>query len=328
MKRSMLVIIIAVLVFAVTLGIAYLRSAPGVDAGQLVSTTLLKHNSGSYTANVVTTTQHRGQTLRSFAKLYHDGENERIEQGDVWSLTIGKTTYTCIPRQNATLISVADERLSDKERVKLVLNNYRITVEGSEEVAGRKVYIAYLQPKSESGPSKRLWIDSERFVILKSINYSATGEKQAQMQITRIGFDVDIDQLAFKYPENKMQQVKVSEPAAPQSVARKLNITVSNPKTLPEGYVLEGTYLYKCQCDCGHYALLTTYTDGLNTISVFQSPSSASCNSGTCKTGGHDCVVQKSEIAKLGQTEKNGKTIVVVADLLPDDIRRITTSIK
>lgn len=81
------------------------------------------------------------------------------------------------------------------------------------------------------------------------------------------------------------------------------------------------------QCACGHHAAQLSYTDGLNTISVFQTPN-VQCKETSCTMDGGKCVMRESQIARLGQVQRDGKTVVVVADILPEQIRKIAESVR
>ena len=72
-----------------------------------------------------------------------------------------------------------------------------------------------------------------------------------------------------------------------------------------------------------------TYTDGLNVISIFESPLMGSCCA-ACRMSGASrecCTVGGCEMAQAGSIRRGNKTVVVVGDLLPSQIKKIAESV-
>ena len=219
--------------------------------------------------------------------------------------------------------------LADKQRVRLLLENYRARIEGGETVAGRAAYVVSLSPRRASGPSKRLWIDAERYTVLKSVDYSASGKPRAEMEVASVSYNAEIDRTRFELPEDDgLERVDVTAPRDRRQLSQELGISVQEPSYVPKGFVIEGSYLFNCPCGCNHRSAQLTYTDGLNTISVFQTPAGVTCSSTACRQSGHDCIIQESEMARLGQINRADKSVAVVADLLPDEVRKIAESVQ
>lgn len=303
------------------------------DGSALITRALLDQSKGSYIARISTSTYYAGGRVDSSAIVYRSAGKERIDytapaQRGMWSITDGDSTFTYLPGQKILVESLADNKLTDQQRIRLLLSNYAASVEGTAKIAGRAASVVNLTPRSGDGPSKRLWIDNEHATVLKSIDYTASGEPRSEMRITSIRYGHDAGAGKFNISRNDaVRTISVVKPASPEALRSMLAIEVRKPAYVPAGYVFEGCYLFNCQCGCGHQAAQLTYTDGLNTLSVFMSPISAHCSSGVCGAPGKGCLLQESGIAKLGQVERGGKTVVVVGDLAPDEVRKIAESV-
>ncbi|MEN6581264.1 MAG: sigma-E factor regulatory protein RseB domain-containing protein [Armatimonadota bacterium] len=294
---------------------------------------MLKRNTGSYKAEIITSTRYAGKIVKSRARVLRDGSSERIDylspmQKGMWVTTVGNTTHTYLPNRKQFLSSTSDVCLPDAEKVKTLLHNYSARIEGTGTIAGRPTYQISLQPLTGNGPSKKIWIDREYYTILKSIDYSIKGEPLSEMQVTNINYNFRCSPSKFDVAcPNGATPVTIAVPMRLDQLESTLHISVNKPSYVPEGYKLEGSYLLRYQCSCGHHAAQLTYTNGLNTISVFQTPE-VKCKSISCNMDGGTCMMRESQIARLGQVRRDGKTVVVVADILPDEVRKIAESVR
>lgn len=336
MKRAApVIILIALVAVLAAAGVVYLRQLEdGVDASDLFARTLAAQESLTYIAETTTTTRYAGRRITTRATVYRRGASERIEYPDAsqqgaWAITRGRTTFTCLPGQDLLLENTADSLLTSPQRTALLQANYRARMEGSDLVAGRMARVLRITPRKAPGPSRKIWVDAERLVVLRSIDYSASGQARTEMEVLSIDCDARIDAARFAAPANAAgQRIAVTTPSRPHRLGNALRIQVGKPSYLPRGYSLDGCYLFNCQCGCGHRAAQLTYTDGLGMISIFQVHGDVSCSSGSCGENGQGCIIQDSEVARLGQVERGGKSVVVVADLPPEEIRRVAESVR
>ena len=80
-----------------------------------------------------------------------------------------------------------------------------------------------------------------------------------------------------------------------------------------------GTYLSECPCGCGAKAALFRYTDGLNSLSVFQTIHLVGqCGSGTAATmvvkEGH-CAIIRSGRDTMAVMQKHGVHVIAIGNL-------------
>ncbi len=321
------------------MGAAKLRAPrTHVDATKLISYAMDPKAGGSYIAQVETTVRYAGRTVRSRAMVAHSGERERVEQlnGDArgsWSLTEPGRSYTYLPTVRTLLITETGRVLSEREKTRLLLANYEAQYQGTEQVAGRDAYVVRLAPRRGEGPSKTLWIDRRRHNVLRSTDYGASGDERGGTKTLKIAYDVRPDAArmdpAHADAAKKVFVCKSTEPAA---LAKALGLPVRLPKHLPKGYALDGYHLFNSQCNCGHRSAQLTFTDGLNVISVFETPRDSACRGANCdmaSAGGvNACTVQGCDAAQAGRIVRSDRTVVVVADLPAREIRRIVESVQ
>jgi outer membrane lipoprotein-sorting protein len=156
----------------------------------------------------------------------------------------------------------------------LVLSNYEPRLEGEESVAGRPAYRVRLAPRHPGDPSRRLWLDKATYLKLGQEDYDGQGRLFRRTRFTEIDFD-PIEPDAFHPPQSILASAKktYSDEELPKSVehvSSVLGFRIKLPSYVPEGYRLEGAYTYPCQCGCEQPAAQVRWSNGLNTISLFQ----------------------------------------------------------
>jgi negative regulator of sigma E activity len=321
-----------ILILAAAAGALHLRAASWarIDAADLVSRAYLQQGQPSYIAHVTTLTGYEGKPIETHATVFHQGKVEKIEYSGAsgrtaWLMTMDGKSYTYLPKGNRLLVSEMSRLLSDKDRTKLLLANYDAKCVGMNSIAGREAYIIELSPRHEARPAKKLWIDRENFAILRTEDYSASGDRHGLTQMNQVSFGAKIAPRTFVLPPARsVDFVMVCKSGVSADMFRDLGFAVSAPSYLPAGYELEGYHLLYSTCGCAHHSAQLTYTDGLNVISVFESPKMACCKS--CKMA--KCDDQNCGAATMGEVTRGDKTIVVVGDLLPSDLNKIAESVK
>lgn len=329
-RRIAILLVALIVVAGAFYGAVASRSRANMD--RLVARAL--SGNASYVAQVVTSTKYNGKTIRTHATVFHQDGIEKVRYaGDrpVWSMTRDGKSYTYLPQSNKLLISETGRLLSDADRNALLMSNYKSISNGTDEVAGRDAYVVEISSRRDGHPCKKLWIDKRRLTVLKSVDYSAAGDERGRMVTERIRYNPKIGPETFAVGGSP-QVVRVCTSSDSMNLFKTLGMPVRLPKYLPPGYKLEGYHLFNSQCNCGHRSAQLTYSDGLNIISVFQTPRTACCGAGMCKLncGGSSkgCTVANRDVAKTGQITRGDRTIVVVGDLLPEEIRKVAESVK
>lgn len=332
--RSLIILILLALVWVC----AYFFPVSLIQCNSIDSVAwFLKHSAdSSYTASVITTTLYNGKAVKAYANVIRQGSMEKIEykcsgEQATWAITKNNKSYTFIPRSCKLLISEDSHLLSRNTRTDLIKANYRARKIDTQTIAGVNVWVFSVTPKNGSGPFKKLWIDRERCTVLKSVDYSSTGEERGNMEVKKIEYGVKVAPETFDIPADKsIVPIKLCESANSPAIFDKLDFKVKTPKYIPAGYKLEGYHIFHCQCNCNHRAAQITYTDGLNIFSVFETSKNTNCCADACnmKTRGSGCSVETCGVAQLGQKSCQGKTVVIVGDLPAKEIRKIAESVE
>jgi len=321
--------------------VLYLRvSSRIIDADRIITEAFMHNNKSNYIALVETEIAYMGKKLQAKARILHSGNNEKIirlgpKHDSAWSITKNGTTYTYLPKDKILLISNSNHSEANRQRIRLLLSNYRVACIGEESVAGHKAYLIEIRSRRFGITSKKLWIDKRHHTLLRSVDYSATGEKRGIMNTIRISYNTRIDPAEFDISslDPSVRKLIVCKPAEPANLSRILKISLHPPQYVPEGYISEGHYLYNSQCNCNHRSAQLTYTDGLNTFSVFETPINQPCRGTKCNMLLEDsshkgCELQGCEMAKTGQIRRGNKIVTVVGDLASEEIRRIAESVQ
>ena len=280
----------------------------------------------SYSASGTTTSPYRGKPLSLRMKVLHSKpDKHRIEYlseplKGVVIIDNGKQTWRCDPKLHS---AVSMDSNQDRQ-MELFLQNHRVERVGGERIAGRSA--SELLVKSKSGQlKKRLWVDAKTNVILRSEDYDASGKAQSSMRLDSIKYAPVSDSL-FARPSNGVRCLEGPGKAmGREELTKAIGFAVKPPRYIPKGYRLEGYRLYDCPCGCGHKSAYIRYTNGLESISIFETRADSGClKEGKC--GAH--VGKRFVCDNLALTSKNGISFVVIADLKSVELRKITDSIK
>ena len=226
------------------------------------------------------------------------------------------------------------------ERVDLVFRNYNVASAGTDEVAGRKAIVVRVSPKHPPGPSRRLWIDQQTKLILRSESYASDGTLKAASKTTSINLRPQLSEDLFRVPKGWRVQ---RPPAEEQNrwtaaeLSKRLGITVAEPGYVPPGFVLEGMYLVRMG-GMGRQAAHVRYVDGLNSLSIFQRPAGPGPGRGRGGWGGWrwrggrgadtDQDVQSlGAVGRLVRVFRPGRMCVVVADLPEKELQKVASSL-
>ena len=282
----------------------------------------------SYQANGQTTTRYEGKTLTMRIKVFHSQpDKHRIEYltSPLKGVTVienGKQTWRCDPQFHSAVSMSSGE--SDGSRLGLFLQNHLVERVGSDRIAGRSASV--LLVKSKSGQAKkRLWVDTKTNVVLRSEDYDARGSVQSATRLDSISYAPVSDSL-FARPSNAGRCLEgPGKPMSREGLSKAVGFQVKSPGYVPNGYRFDGYRLYQCPCGCGHKSAYIRYTNGLESISVFETKANSGCmKEGKCDAHGGKCLVRD----QLALTTKDGVSYVVLGNLKAQDLRRLTDSIR
>jgi negative regulator of sigma E activity len=330
-------ILIAVIVVAVGAGsVAYLRSRPASrpaarDGMQFVSwamhacfgldrvgqqTTTVAAGNKRVTSRVEVAYRRPGMTrLR-----YLDGPLLGVQ---VWEDL--DRVYRYVPEKDRLEVTLAQASEPDKleQRLQLMRQNYTAEIEGEDLVAGRPAHRIALRPRHPGNPWKRLWIDRESYLMLGSEDYDAHDHLLRSTRFVSLSLRTEPES-TFR-PKLALLKKATWNPSADDTplsaerVAHRVGFEVLLPKYLPPGYRLLGSYVDQCQCGSGEPTARTQYTDGLNTISLFQCGHPCA-HGGTCWTSG----APEGVAARLARGADN---FMVVGELDKSELQKMIRSV-
>jgi len=250
------------------LGLAAVIAQAAPDAEQLLRASEQAERNHSYRGMRLTRMRFQEQTVNALANVLHRKP------------ATTRTEYVLPPTMHGTVIlQIGRERwrASSRDRrwqrvqqaaeggnLDLLLRNYALRTTGSELVANRPCVLLLITPKHEGNPSKRMWVDRATGLVLRSelLNWK-------QQIVGGSTFrDLEID------PDLSAQSRLLDPPPVAQAPPARsgLTFTPAHPRYVPPGYVFASTETVPLG---KHLAAHLRYTDGLNTISLFQAPARA-----------------------------------------------------
>ncbi len=149
----------------------------------------------------------------------------------------------------------------------LLFKNYEVNLIGEEEIAGRPAYIMEIRPHFPGRPAKVIWVDQQKFIILKNRDYSAEGKETLLSFFVEINFKSTVKKEEFNLllPEGKNLSSEVSL----EEIRKRLPFPVLIPSYLPSGFILQrARVIYWNRQPVLHLG----YVDGLCSISLFEEP--------------------------------------------------------
>jgi outer membrane lipoprotein-sorting protein len=163
---------------------------------------------------------------------------------------------------------------SSHARPELLLRNYIVEIAGKTRIAGRHAFMLRVIARRPGNPSKTVWVDSKTKVPLKQELFDLEGRLLVASEFREIQIEPSIPANLFTVPVEARQPLPkpgslalrpgVAEVGGEQRVA---GIQFVPPRYVPPGYVLVVRMRYhRPGFAFAHYR----YSDGLNTISLFQ----------------------------------------------------------
>lgn len=333
-KERLYLILASVVIAAMVMVWAKTRVVPSFsDASRMVIAAANADNTQMYTAHV-TTSVHYGDTMvKSLSRVYHTPQAERIDyiKGPLegcTSIRRGGTTVL-LKHGHAIWVTKTAPAISQSLRLALLLSNYRAARTEDSSEPGRPCDVVVLIPRKGDGHSRKLWIDKKTHITLinndwlpdqRTISHSSMVLEEVQVVPDRL---LKIPALRGILP--------ASEPMDCNKLSNHLRIKVSLPKYVTDGYVLDGSCLYRCACNCGHESAHLTFTNGMDTISVFETGSLANCGAKKCDLkgglGSGDCAVRDGVREGVAVVRARNKIVITVGDVGGSELMRIARSV-
>lgn len=334
---------IVILTAIVGSGIVLARRAdvlPGREASWIVRRAQEHAARHSYSASAQTRVTCQGKPVQSRVRIFHMQPNKcRMEfiseplKGVVVGHN-GTNNWRYDPRTGRLIVGDNADCGGTGKKLDLLLDNHRIALAGRDRVADREAYSLTVRPKDSSRIRKRLWMDKQTFVILRQEEYDSHGRLQSSTRFSSIRFARGFPDRLFE-PPTAEARITERRSSAAMPIARlsdRLGFSVREPGYVPAGYKLDGARLFECPCECPHQSAYLRYSNGLNSISVFEAKAGSGCRAGSgCgrqqgPTG--RCEIKRADCGEITQFERHGVEFVVVADVDSRELRKVADSLR
>ena len=238
----------------------------------------------------------------------------------------GERTYRYNPKRER--LTVALRRGSGEDVDNQLLQNYDAKIVGREQVAGRRTIALELRPRSRSGRWTRIWVDPETWVILAQEDLRGEDQLLRRTRFTKVEYLKPGEQPApseFTPPRELIEKYGTARPGdtadrfTPEQLSRQLGFQVRVPKQLPRGYTFQGAYPTPCPTKGSHQAARLEFSDGLNTLTLFE------CGESGCPAT--DNGFETNGDAALAYSKAiNGVGYLAVGDAPVEDLKRLVES--
>lgn len=297
-----------------------------------------------YAGTLSNTVYLQGRGQQSSVKMHRNGARSRMEytsgpmRGDM-VIDDGTAVYRLDQSSQTVYVAISPPA---SYNVKLLLASYNPVSLGTETVARRESQVVRLEPRTSGNPKAKLWIDTQTGVVLRNERYSYDGKLATKSVFTAIEFPSKLSVALFT-PPPQWKKVTFTSDTSPVTVARikaETGFEPLKPSYLPQGYVLEG--YYNRHTGSGRPAAVLKYTDGLNSITVFERLIGAGRNKGRGRGAGQgwrggggrsapgsgrgQCVMRSDPEAHVAEIEVSGILVTVTANMDPRLVRRIAES--
>lgn len=186
------------------------------------------------------------------------------------------------------------------------LKNYSVRMVGSEIVADRPTYVILAVPKFQNEAARRLWVDKDCFVVMKTQVESVAGTVLSTSGFT----DIEVN------PGNISPAIfTVKDEAKAKDSQSAPGFALIKPSYIPKGYRL---VRISTLCVNNHSCAHLQYSNGVNVISLFQQPNNKNST---------PVSVDKKMPNTLTWAE-GGKQFVLIGNIPQSELQKIANSTK
>ena len=221
-----------------------------------------------------------------------------------------------------------------------LLANYQPIIIGSSSIDGRICYIINLRPKYKGNPSKKLWIDSKTYIPVRTERYNSDGSLTMSTEYTKVDFSAKPSPSLFTRPHG-WKLIKLASninDLRMGNVRSALGFMPVKSRYIPKGYSFDGYCV--CEMCVKPRCVGLGYSNGLNTISIFQCKGNCACTgpglghdlnkvqnrSVHCRSGSF--ILTETPQARVLRTQIDDFTITIVGDISAVELKKMASSLK
>lgn len=309
--------------------------AHAIDGRTILANMLKAEGSVAYIAHEVTTLA-REPAVTSEQTVYRSGfKGSRVEytQPDLLKGEIraddGKVLAHLIPKDKLMVkrpSRIAGMREWAEHSAKaLQKGEIEVDLVGKDKIAGRNAYVIELHPRHHHQGKRKLWVDTEKWVKLRTEDITPEGTVASLSYYTKIEFVKNIPD--GKFHVEKPEGYRVEREEGPirtmplEKVRRMAGFQILEPSYLPSGFKVAGAAIIPFR---DGKIVSIRYTDGVNTLSLFQAKGET-LNPRFLKRL-HEGPVQPGK--GIYSWRKDDRNLTIISRISMDDIRRVAGSVK
>lgn len=313
--------------------------ASGQDAVDILKKSYAAEGKVSMTGRLKTTV-YGSSPAAAEVRISRSGRQSRIEYttGPLKGTVIIDDGSSVIRLDSGAKTAYLSGTPDPPERLNLLLQNYQPVMVGGAKIAGRDCYEIKLSSRHPRNPFKKLWIDKKSLVALKTERYSSDAKLAMSSEYIAADFSSRPAASQFRIPSGwKSVRLAAESDSSLDAVKKAVGFTPLRPTYVPKGYSFDGYYIRSTQT--GNKFAGLRYTNGLNSISVFQQAvRGRGLGGGRGGFGGGQglgrgrgqgaCMQAEGSQTRMLNTMIGNISITVVADLSEAEIRKIAASVK
>lgn len=213
------------------------------------------------------------------------------------------------------------------------LNNYDCVWMGVVRLAGRDAVQVELRPQ-HGGTRRSLCLDAETHFILSSEDYDVQGRLMRSTRFRSVDFltgERVPGDAEFQPPATLVAALGKARPGEscssfqPAELAKLVGFAVRQPRWKPSGFRLTGAYPVPCACPSKHQAVRLEFSDGIQTLSLFECGHPRCNGHGACLTRGG---VSSLSANYLVQSTSPSVSLLAVGALPREQLLRLARSVE
>lgn len=222
------------------------------------------------------------------------------------------------------------------QHLDLLLANHRPVLIGSAKIADRDCYEIKLSSKYPGNPYKTIWIDKKSFTALKHDRINSQGKLTMSTEYTRVDYSAQVSESLFAIPKGWKTMQLTQPDNSLQSVRKQVGFTPVKPGYAPRGYQFHDYSTRLTRGNCPFAGL--RYTNGLNTISVFERNKDCGGRGfgrgrgrgwmhGRGGQGSDECMLYDPQ-TRMMRTSAGDITVILVGDIAQTEMQKMADSFK
>ena len=286
----------------------------------------------------------RGGQTSAEVRISRSGRRSRMDylSGPLSGTTVIDTGDAVIRLNSAAKTAYISKTPEASKHLDQLLANYRPLLVGSSKVAGRTCYEVRLEPKYKGNPSERLWIDKTSLIALKTERHNSDGRLAISTEYVKANFAGRPAATLFAVPKG-WKSVHLAGGTTTESQVRKaVGFTPVKPGYVPKGYSYSGCST--CNTCATMQCAGFRYSNGLNTISIFERKGACNGNGACCGTGRGrgwrggrgagggpgtgTCRLADNLQARMYRATAGDLTVILVGDIAENELQKMANSFK